>query len=480
MITSNETHSKKRVRLILVLLILAVVIGLGVGAWWLIQGEAAQAAGNTTSAYQTTTVRRGNLSISITGTGNVVSTQMADLGFTVEGTVGKLTVQVGDQVTAGQTLAVLDNLDELKLAIKNQELAVAKAQKEISDLSNADLNLAQAYSDMATAQTTYDEAQKNVHYKGDSRCAPSRTQEYYFQWLYAQQAVDEWEGYLAEGNTGYSQTYILEKLAPMRKTRDQALANYKYCQSYTDEEIQDSQAALSLAKANLDKATQYYEDLKASGGIDEQAIDIAQANLKNAQLQLIKAQNNLAGATITAPIAGTVMTVNGEVGDSVGTGTFITLADLTSPELQVTIDESDLANLAVGCPVQITFDSIENKSFSGMVSEVSPALVTTSFNVSKVQGTVKFEEGALSGVTLTPGLAASIEVTCQQRDNVLIVASQALYNVNGKPAYVYVLNSLGQPEKREVEVGMETVATAEILSGLQEGEKVLLSQVEGQ
>ncbi len=476
---TNVPYTKKRKVFPLVLLALVVVAALGAGAWWFIKEKDAQAASET-SDYQTTMVRRGDLSISITGTGTVVSTRSVELGFAVSGTIAELNVQVGDQVTEGQVLAVLDNLDELQLAVQNQELAVARAQKTIDDLSNAEAVLAQAFSDQAAAQTAYEEAKKAVHYKGDSRCAPGLTQEYYYQSLYAQQAVDEWEGYLAEGNTGYSQNYILEKLAPLRKTRNQAVANYKYCQSYTEQEILASQAALTLARANLDQATQGYEDLKATGGIDTDAIEIAQAALKNAQLQLTKAQKNLAGATITAPMAGTVMEVNGTVDDTAGTGTLITLSDLEDPELQVTIDESDLSNFAVGCATQVTFDSIPNTTFSGVVSEVSPSL-TTSWGLTKVQGKVELQrDDSTSSITLPTGLTASIEVTCLENADVLIVASQALYEVDGQPIYVYILNDLGQPEKREVEVGLETVATAEILSGLEEGDKVLLSQVEGE
>lgn len=474
----NKCHPGKRKLFVLVLLALVGIAGLGAGARWLIQGKSAQAAGGAT-VYQTTTVRRGDLSISISGTGNVVSTKTAELGFSVEGTIAALSVQVGDQVSKGQVLAVLDNLDELELEIKNQELAVAKAQKEVDDLSNAEGNLAQAFSTLAAAQTATEDAQKNVHYKGDSRCAPSLTQEFYFQWLYAQQAVDRWEGYLSDPNTGYGESYILETLTALRKTRDKALVNYTYCRSYTDQEIADSQAALALAKANLEQATRAYEELKAAGGIDAGAIEIAKAGLKNFQLQLARARNNLSGATITAPMTGTVMEINGEAGQSTSTSVLITLANLTSLELQVTIDESDLANFGVGCPAQITFDSMADKIYTGVVSEISPSLVT-SWDVTKVQGTVVFDAESTSGVVLLPGLAASVEVTCQQKEDVLIVASQALYEVEGQPAYVYVLNALGQPEKRDVEVGMQTVANAEILSGLEEGEEVLLSQVEDQ
>jgi multidrug efflux pump subunit AcrA (membrane-fusion protein) len=78
------------------------------------------------------------------------------------------------------------------------------------------------------------------------------------------------------------------------------------------------------------------------------------------------------------------------------------------------------------------------------------------------------------------GTTAAVEVTCEQAKNALVVPAQALYQPKGQPAYVYTLDGAGQPVKREVVVGLKTVASAEITGGLSEGEKVITSQVEEQ
>jgi RND family efflux transporter MFP subunit len=349
-------------------------------------------------------------------------------------------------------------------------------QKTIDDLlSGASGALAQA--DQAAAEKAYAEAQKSVHYKGDPRCLSSKTQEYYFQYMTAQKAVDIWEGYL-NGKTGYGHNYILQRLEPLRIKRDQAYSNYTYCQGYTGEEIQTSQGNLQLAKAKLDQATSKYEDLKASAGLDTTAVSLAEADLKNAKLQLSKAQSDLAGTTITAPINGTVTAVNGNLGDDVGTTTFITISDMEQPQVQVNVDETDLENFGVGCAAVATFDSLPNETFSGKVIQVSPVLVTVN-SASMVQGLVDLQKKEMaSGKTLSVGMTASVEVTCKQVKDALIVPVQALYEPEGQPAHVYVLNQQGQPEKREVVVGLKTVATAQITSGLSEGEKVVTSGIE--
>lgn len=473
----QKSTQKKRTGLFLVGLTLLVVAGAGAGLWLLGQPDGLsiqQATPAAGSAYQTTVTRRGNVALSISGAGTIVASQTINLAFRVSGELAELNVQVGDQVDEGQVLAQLGSLSELELAIENQELAVQVAEQALEDLqTNGPAALAQALANVAAAEAAYVEAEKYLHQPGDSRCAPSLTQDYYFEYLYAQKRVDEWESYLADANTGYSDTYILERLAPMRKERDQAYYNWVYCQCYTEEEIQESQAALELSNARLAKARADYEALQASQGMDTQAVEIVQAELEAARLQLTKAQNDLAGATITAPITGMVMAVNGRVGETAGTGTFITLAVLDDPQVQVAIDETDLVNFAVGCPAQVTFESLAGETFAGTVTQVSPALATVD-GVGVVQGLIDLEGSA---VRLPVGLTASVEVTCQSASSVLYIPAQALYT-DGQANYVYVMNELGQPEKREVTVGIETVASAEIRGGLEEGEAVILSLVE--
>lgn len=477
--------NKKRTALLLGIFTLVIVAVGGFTLWKLNVVEslftslAPTSVAETTGEYQTSSVRRGSLALSTSGSGTVITLDSADLSFATAGTLAELTVDVGDQVTKGQVLAKLGDLDALELEVKNQELAVQKAQQTLNDLlANGDLTLAQAYSDMAAAQTALVEAQKNLHRKGDRRCASSLTQEYYFKWLYAQQRLDEWQGYLDDPNSGYGRDYILEKLTPLKKERDQAYANYTYCQRYTDEEIVNSEAALAVAQAAYDQAVQAYQDLQAVSGVDPQEVSIAEAELESAKQQLVQAQDHLAGTVITATMDGTVMTVNGEVGDEISTEAFITIADLEHPMVQMTVDEADLKNFAVGCAANITFDSLAGENFPGVVTEVSPTLLTVR-SVAMVEGLVDLEqERSASGKLLPLGLQGVVEITCNADEQVLYVPSQAVYSAEDGSSYVYMLDESGVPVKRTVAVGVKTVVSAEIQDGLSEGEKIVISQIE--
>ena len=91
-----------------------------------------------------------------------------------------------------------------------------------------------------------------------------------------------------------------------------------------------------------------------------------------------------------------------------------------------------------------------------------------------VQGLVVLDNGVLpSGKVLPVGLNANVEITLQKADNVLIIPVESLYQPADQSPYVIVLNSQGNPEKREVEVGLKAIAFVETLSGLKEGEQVI-------
>ena len=468
---------KKLVLILAVVVGLLLVSGVAYGAW---QGplSSSSSAVTPTPAYQTSVVRRADLSVSVIGSGKIVASQTVDLSFPVSGKVAALNVQLGDQVKAGDVLAVLDGIDELNLAITNQQLAVQTAQKNLDDLqSNAAGNLAAALAAQLTAQKDYDTAKANVHYKGDNRCGQEKTVAYLNQYLDLKWQASPWENYLIDpGDTDYGHDFILENLIPLRKARDIALANFNYCAGFTDQEIASSQADFQAATAKLEQAKATYTLLQANNGVDPNAVLIAQATLKNTQLQLKQAQDNLAGATLVAPVAGTVTVVNGTVGQPAATTTFITLAEMDNPQVQVNIDESDMANFAVGCPAKVSFTSSTAKPIAGTVTEVSPQLVTAR-SVTYVEGLIQLDKAALAGTTLPLGLDVSATVICHQSMNALEIPTQALYEPAGQSAYVYVLDAQGNPVKREVVVGLKITAFVEIKSGLSVGERVVTSQL---
>ncbi len=463
-----------RNRTLLIIFGIILVGGLAYAGWRLLLPQQVSAA-PITPAYQTFTIRRGDLSLSVNGTGTVTANQTVDLNFPTEGTIGQLKVQVGQQVKQGDILATLADVEKLQLAVENNLLAVQTAQQALDDLQNSgQTTVAQALSDRAAAQAALADAQKNVRYKGQPRCNKNTTETYYYQYLYQSRIYNQWSNYLADGNTGYSNTYILQKLRPMKTDMDRAYINWKYCEGYTDQEIADLQANLATAKANAAQAEANYQTVLKDNGVDPIQVKIDQAALDSAKLQLTKSQNDLEGATIVAPMDGTVSAINSQVGQPSGSGALISLVNLQDPQIQVNIDETDVQNFGVNCPAVVTFNSLPGQSFPGVVSQVSPALVTVQ-NVASAQGTITLNSQPKTALPL--GLNANVEVTCQQANNALMVPTQAIHETAGQPAYVYILNAQGTPEKREVVVGLKTTAFDEVTSGVNVGDRVITSPV---
>ncbi len=477
-------HLSKRPRWLLwILMGLLVSAGAAIGFWQIQKPGlvAAQAVGGqqtavgspkASAAYPTTTVRRGNLSLNASGGGNLIAAQTINLGFATSGKIATLNVQQGDHVKSGQVLAELSGIEQLKVNIQNQQLAVQVAQKALDDLqANAAGQMAQALATQASSQAAVATAEAGVHYQGDPRCDPSKTETYYYQWLYAQKVVDYWQGLLDNPNTGYGKQYIQQNLNPAVRIRDLALYNYTYCQGYTPQEIQASQASLQKAQVDAQQAQNTYKTLQQNQGIDPNTLQLDQAQLQNAEAQLVNAQQQLTGATLVAPLDGVVTAVNGAAGLPAGKGSIITIADINHPQVQVNIDETDLGSFAAGCSAQVTFNALAGKVFAGTVTQVAPTLVTVN-NAPEAQGVITLNTLPAGG-SLPLGADATVNVSCKGVQNALLVPVQALVQRTGQPPYVYVLNAQGQPEKRTVEIGLQTSASIEIRSGLNEGERVI-------
>ena len=473
----NNPQSKpiKRKPMLLILLLLVVLLAAGAGAWQTVQASklsATQATATPVSTYSTSTVKKSDIAVSVTGTGKAVASNSVDLAFSSGGNIAELDVAIGDSVKAGQTLAVLDTLTSLQTAITNNQLSLTIAQQTLDALkTNAPTALGQALADQAAAQAALVDAQNGLHDPHDWRCPDNKTAAYYQAYLDAMVQARPWQAKLGSA-TEVQKQYYIENLKPILKKMELAYENYTYCQAYTPQEITASQANLQTAKANLAKATSVYTTLKANNGIDPTDLTTAEANVADAKVQLTKSQDDLQAATMKAPIDGKITYLNGTVGQPAGSATLITIVDTSTLAVKATLDEADLGNVALNCPAAVEFSMLSGKTFDGTVTTISPELVSSNgASMVEVMVTLKNPVGPALGAT------ASVAVTCAKSQNALVIPTIAIKEIAGKNGTVYVLNSLGQPEKRAVEIGINTGVTAEILSGLKEGEKVIISEV---
>jgi RND family efflux transporter MFP subunit len=196
----------------------------------------------------------------------------------------------------------------------------------------------------------------------------------------------------------------------------------------------------------------------------------AQQQFNNAQLALVQANARLAGTTITAPLAGRVLSVGGKVGAKAspgGTG-FVVLGDVADLTVKALFSEADVGQLAVGQISTIVLPD-QAKEFPGKVSQIAPA-GTVSSKLVQYGVVIAFDS---MPANLLLGQSATVTVTTRSVDNVLYLASSAVTNVKNGTATVLV-RAGGQDKARTVTVGLRGDQYTEISAGLVEGDEVVL------
>lgn len=230
--------------------------------------------------------------------------------------------------------------------------------------------------------------------------------------------------------------------------------------------------SLTAQQANLEAAQARLAQLTA----DPTTSDLARAEAKvaQAQAQLDQARIRLDDATLRAPFAGVVAAVSVAPGEAVGAQTVpVTLIDTGRYLVKVTVDEVDIARVAVGQPVDVLIDALGSPSLPGTVRRIEP-LPKGESAVTAYQVTLEVDP---SGRALKSGMTASATIVADRRDNVLSVPAAAVHtNAAISQVTVAVTGSDGRVtlEDRQVTVGLSNGEAVEILSGLAEGEQVVI------
>jgi len=421
----------------------------------------ATAEAATTPEYYTASVSVGDIELSASGSGNLISNSVVELAFSTSGTVTRLYVQPGDTVKTGDPLAELNASKELQAEVASSQLAVIEAQQALNQLQeNAEVSLASAFETYVTAKSDYEEALFTSQRTAYSRCDQETTTRL-AQTL--ERATEQLEK-LTDTTT--------EEYTEAKNNYETASANYIYCVSYSEDEKTLANAALSVAEATLKQAEAAYNELKEASGVDPEELALAEANLSNAQSKLEIAQENLKGTTLTAPMDGTVISIAAGEGQRVAASTFLTIADLKDLVMEVSVDEADLSFLTPGTNAEMEFDSIANTVFSGSVIQVDPTL-SESMEYNLATGKIRMDiENNPAAEKLLLGLNASVTLVKEKAENALLVPLEAVRDLGNGNYAVFVVGADGNLTFRAVEVGITTETQAQILSGLQEGDTV--------
>ena len=185
---------------------------------------------------------------------------------------------------------------------------------------------------------------------------------------------------------------------------------------------------------------------------------------------------SLARTRLSAPFAGTIAKINGEVGEyvtpspvGIPTPPAVDLVDNSCLYISAPIDEVDAPAIRVGMPARITMDAFPGQFFTGHVRRVAPYVLDREKQARTVE--VEAEIDTIpAGQVLLPGYSADLEIVLAERKATLRIPTQAIGG-----GRVLILGDDGVLQERSISTGIGNWEYTEILAGLEAGERVVIS-----
>lgn len=302
--------------------LLLVLLGLGVGGYFLLRPKRVAQVVEAPEVY---TVVRGEVRVTVSGSGSLAPWQTLDVRPEVQGLLRSV-VEEGTWVEKGQVLAELDPTS-FRQALEEAQADLAKAEAALANTrAQGESALASLKASLKSAEVAYANAQASLST--------------------AQRNLEATRLLYQAG--GASQQALLEAEAAYASAR-RSLEN-------AEVSVRAQQEALALREAQL------REDLR-----------IQEAALVQARLAVAEAQSNLNRTRVRAPFSGVVLSVAASPGVQVGpTSTLLTLGDSSRYRLVLEVDETEIAQVKVGLPVRVSLEGLPGQTFQGRVEAISP------------------------------------------------------------------------------------------------------------
>jgi len=398
---------------------------------------------------QTGKVTKQDIASVVTASGEIKPKNYVNVGANAMGRITHLFVKEGEHVKKNQMLAQLENVQSAA-GVEQMRAALAASQTDAL-ASDAALKTAVAQSISSKASL----AQAKVDY--------GRALSLYQNQLIAKQDYDSKK------------------------------AAYDVAQAVADQDV----ARVAQARANLDSA---------------------HGHVNSARAQLVQVNDVLSKTNYRAPYDGVVTNLPVHEGETVVMGiqnspgsTLMTVADMSVITAEVHVDETDIVNVRLGQPAEVTIDAIPGQTFKGTVSEIGDNAIVRSTGVSTSQSTTSSQEAKDFKVVVTldkppdnlrPGLSATAKITTGTAHDVLTIPIQSLTMREkkdleahdqkakaAKPASatpapaskkeeqdlqgVFVVNKSKKAEFRVVETGLTGATDIQVKSGLKEGDEII-------
>jgi HlyD family secretion protein len=256
-----------------------------------------------------------------------------------------------------------------------------------------------------------------------------------------------------------------DALEAERETTEHGLERAQY-------DLEVAQAGYNLEVAGISQASvqsAWAQVLNSQVALETEPLQLEQLelSLSQAQLALDSARRELEDTELVAPMSGTVTTIEPQVGEMVSAGAPVAeLSDLATFVVEVNLDETDVAQVAVGQEALMSVDAFPDDELVGEVTDIAP--------VAEVQSGVVLYPVTIqlspTRVGVRAGMTADVEIVTASQEGVLVVPLRAIQS-EGARSYVQ-LQSVGGFERVEVTLGVMTETEVEITSGLSERDVV--------
>lgn len=415
-----------------------------------------------TPNYITATAQIGDIENSVMASGKVKALNTVDVGAQVSGEVTRLYVEVGDEVAEGDLIAQIDQVTQNNTLSNEQatlEQSVAAIQSAQAEVLSRQASLKSAQADLASRQSELRQARTD------------------FERLQGLVAID-------------------------------AISKQEYDTQAT--KVETAQAAVANARAAIDTAGAAIATANAN-------VNSQQAALRKSETNVSTAKEDLSYTTIRAPMSGTVVSVTTEQGTTVNANqtapTIVTLADLSTVRINAQISEADVINVQADMPVYFNIIGNPDQKFDSVLKAIEPAPETISDTSSTDSAIyyVGYIEVPNTERRFRIDMTAQVYIIINEAKNTLLIPSAALQasksdqstrntdtsidkadtpnnskaavksttkNVenNATTATVRVLKADGKVVEQPVTVGINNRVNAQILSGLQVGDEIILSE----
>jgi len=414
------------------IIVIAVLVAAMAAFLYFIRGNSKEENGDVP---ETTIVEvsRGTILQSVEATGNVTPNLNVEIKCKASGEIISLPYNVSDEVKKGDLLLELDpedeerNVSKAKVSLSSTRAGYKKTKRSL-EIAEKELELARR-----KAEASLEAARIKAE---DAASKAERVKYLYERKLASKEEYETAITSAVQAETSYTQAQIAM------------------------EEIGTQEASLELKRQDL---------------------EISESSVESSEISLDIAEQRLDDTRIYAPIDGVITSLDVQTGQIISSGisnvgggtTVMVISDLSRIFILASVDESDIGKVQPGQRVDITADAFPDERFSGKVERVAQKGVTVS---SVVTFEVEIEVLSKNKNLLKPEMSANVEIIVANRENVLVLPTEALVGPAGRKFALLPPENEGEkPQRREVETGASDGVSVEIAGGLEEGEKVLVN-----